>query len=868
MDSDHVSSNTAPAREAGSNEQRYDFFLAHDGPDLAQAEALFDALKARRYRVFLDSMCVKFGDRWDVVIPAAQRVSRATVALIPAAPGPEYYKSEEIAAAIDLARIEGAQHRVVPVYLKGPRVPSDTPYGLRRLRSVFVEIEGGMLGVAERLAEVVPSPIGHGQGDASEEITRSASELNRLEEARAHRLAEGKPIDELNTKIADIKRGLRGHGGRIQPGDVLDHRYQIKERLGDGGFATVWKAYDTREKAFVAVKVLHAHRAADRSAVERFCRGARCMHELSHPRIVRVREHGCREGGFHFFVMDYLAGGNLRDAVLAKRISRDQALPTILKLGEALQCAHDSGLVHRDVKPANILLDRADQPHLTDFDLVRAADSTGGTKTSALGSFVYAAPEAMERGQDADARSDVFSLAMTTAFGLYGNDLPIRAFRATERFMAELTCHPGVRAVLLKAVESAPEQRYATVTAFCSALRDAASATIRDRDPRRRPADIELSKPDSGRAGGTVLQDRVAGWIRTVNRRRALLVTLLLAAGAIAFGLIVTSPTRPTVATHSGPTADPDIGTGPRKEDVTASPDAGVAGTAFGLTVTSPTRPTVATHSGRAAEPDIGTGARKEDVTASPDAGVAATRDEELLGAASSIDWAHIKGGTFLMGSTEGDDDERPVHKVTLTEFWMSKTEITVGQYRACVAEGKCTEPRSGGMCTWAADANGNLPVNCVDWNQARTFAQWVGGDLPTEAQWEYACRAGTTTRYWSGDTEKALGNVGWYGKNSGNRVHVVGEKPASPWGLHDMHGNLWEWCRDLYGPYAEGEQSDPTGPAEGSRGGSTRVLRGGSRWDVAVWARSAFRSRLDPSYRFFGIGFRVVRPAAPSSRF
>ena len=128
---------------------------------------------------------------------------------------------------------------------------------------------------------------------------------------------------------------------------------------------------------------------------------------------------------------------------------------------------------------------------------------------------------------------------------------------------------------------------------------------------------------------------------------------------------------------------------------------------------------------------------------------------------------------------------------------------------------------------------------------------------LPTEAQWEYACRAGTETEYWFGDDEAGLERVGWYGKNSGRKPHPVGGKAANPWGLHDVHGNVWEWCEDGFDSsyYQRSPADDPKGPP----GRALRVVRGGSWYNAARNLRCASRFRNRPEYRYDYLGFRVA---------
>lgn len=192
----------------------------------------------------------------------------------------------------------------------------------------------------------------------------------------------------------------------------------------------MWEAEDRVQHARVAVKVLHADLAGDETRRARFFRGARVMSELRHASIARVLAPEELDGGFHYFVMELLTGGDLASAVMTGKVPKDRVVPLILKIGEALTFAHEQvdGFIHRDVKPPNILLDEEGNPKLSDFDLVAAKDTTGGTRTGAMGSFLYAAPELLSRPQEADHRADVFGLGMTALFCLHGEPLTDEAF--------------------------------------------------------------------------------------------------------------------------------------------------------------------------------------------------------------------------------------------------------------------------------------------------------------------------------------------------------------------------------------------------------------------------------------------------------
>jgi len=231
-----------------------------------------------------------------------------------------------------------------------------------------------------------------------------------------------------------------------------------------------------------------------------------------------------------------------------------------------------------------------------------------------------------------------------------------------------------------------------------------------------------------------------------------------------------------------------------------------------------------------------------------------------------------IPAGSFTMGSPSGEDgrfDDEVQHLVTLTHgFLMSRTEVTQAQYEAVMGDNP-------------SDHEGaDLPVEQVSWFDAVKFcnalskreglslAYRINGNgvtwdhsangyrLPTEAEWEYACRAGTATRFHTGDRERDLGKAGWYDGNASGETHPVGEKSANSWGLYDLHGNVWEWCWDLYGDYKIGRATNPAGPVQGSY----RVLRGGSCYYSARGCRSAFRDGSAPGSRYWNDGFRVVR--------
>ena len=239
--------------------------------------------------------------------------------------------------------------------------------------------------------------------------------------------------------------------------------------------------------------------------------------------------------------------------------------------------------------------------------------------------------------------------------------------------------------------------------------------------------------------------------------------------------------------------------------------------------------------------------------------------------------WKTIPAGEGWIGSPEQEDgryeSEGPRHRISVTQpFQLAAVPVTQAQFALF-------DPSKADV------EHPDLPAVNITWEEAVEFCAWLsklpgfeGARLSTEEEWEYACRASTATAYWKGKEEKHLAEVGWYDGNSGGEVHPVGEKPANPWGLYDMHGNVWEWTasqwKDDYSKQASGITVDPADlPADLAAASADsaasprvdRVFRGGCYWDLARRARSACRSIGDPGLRVQVLGFRVLLPFAPS---
>ena len=264
-----------------------------------------------------------------------------------------------------------------------------------------------------------------------------------------------------------------------------------------------------------------------------------------------------------------------------------------------------------------------------------------------------------------------------------------------------------------------------------------------------------------------------------------------------------------------------------------------------------------------------------------------AARDADLtilLPGGVPLFFRRVPAGTFLMGSRGFYRDEEPIHRVVIPrDFFLGTFVVTQAQYRAVASRCPALE-KNPAPSHFKGD---RLPVEQLSWLDAEAFCNWLTASkslpsgiaqarLPYEAEWEYACRAGSRTEYYSGDGEAALADVGWFIDNLENRTHAVDELPEKhPLGLHGLHGNVWEWCADVYNDNAYRRRADDWAACAWSEADAGtkksadifRVLRGGSWFNSARLCRSAVRGRDRPDGRNRDVGFRVCLVRGPADR-
>ena len=583
---------------------------------------------------------------------------------------------------------------------------------------------------------------------------------------------------------------------------------EILELLGQGGMGAVYKARQPGLDRLVALKVLPPGIGYDAAFAERFKREARSLARLNHPNIVAVYDFG-EAAGLYYFVMEYVDGVNLRQMERAERLAPREALGIVVQVCEALQFAHDEGIIHRDIKPENILLDKKGRVKIADFGLAKLlakapTDFTLTQPEQRMGTPAYMAPEQLERPAEVDQRADIYSLGVVFYEMLTG-ELPLGRFAPpSQKFQVDVRLDE----VVLKALEKEPARRYQ----HASEVKTDVEEISRGPQAAAAPAPAAAQHPGKGR------QTRTA-WIVAAIIVGALVLLALVAVPIVGgLGVLLLRP-----KTIMRPAEPPGPEEGPIEWSVPA------------------TVPTAGTQLAPAA----------------PTAAAPAELTLNLGGVTARM--VLIPAGNFMMG--EGEDR----HAVTISKpFYLGVTEVTQAQYEAVMG---ANPSEYKGATT---------PVECVSWDDAAEFCRKLSEKtgqtvrLPTEAEWEYACRAGTQTEFSFGADPSALGDYAWHGGNSGYYPHPVGRKKPNAWGLYDMHGNVHEWCADWYGEYPKGPVTDPTGPASGT----VRVLRGGSwGYDKPINFQCANRQVSAPTDRFRRNGFRVVVsvpgppvPAAPAA--
>jgi formylglycine-generating enzyme required for sulfatase activity/tRNA A-37 threonylcarbamoyl transferase component Bud32 len=563
---------------------------------------------------------------------------------------------------------------------------------------------------------------------------------------------------------------------------AIEERYTDIEPINQGGMGQVFKARDRNLRRAVAIKQMLRGYIGNQDAIKRFLRETQIAGGLNHPHIITVYDSGMSPLG-PYLVMEYATGGDLGTLCQTGALDPSVVIEYGIQICKALKRTHQEGIIHRDIKPQNILLQSHDPSEpfvakIADFGLAWGGSQSLMSQPNAhAGTAYYRSPEQTLGSKAIDARSDIYSLGATLYHLLTGIP-PIQ-------FLWERV-PDTMRELISTSTKWTPEDRYASVKEMQQALEDC--------------------RNDS----------------------------------------------------ESFPKSTSNIPT---------------------------------THLHKAQAPVL----KPQGFSA------LSTREEtspmEFINSLG-MKFSLIPAGQFVMGSPKSEKgrfENETQHEVIFTRpFYMGVYPVTRGEFQAFVKEsGYRTEAESDGQGAyywtgneWKKDPKIDWrtpgfqqedtdPIVCVSWNDAQAYCRWLNllkmGDyrLPTESEWEYACRANSVTSFFFGDDGSQIDEYGWYhgnrklSRNAGwfvgekrkDGTQPVGQKKPNDWGLHDMHGNVWEWCSDWYGAYPGGAVTNPKGPSDGLY----RVFRGGGWGSEVASCRSARRFKREPFHRSSRLGIRLA---------
>lgn len=559
--------------------------------------------------------------------------------------------------------------------------------------------------------------------------------------------------------------------------------------------ATVYLAQDPAIDRPVAIKLMAHQFAHDQKLRDRFNQEARLVARLKHPAIIDIYDFGEYDDQ-PYLVMPYLTGGSLRDR-LTRPFTLDEVVSLLDRLGPALESAHRAGVIHRDIKPDNILFDDEGNPYLSDFGIARQEGVTFGT--AVLGTPSYISPEQVTGDKTISSRSDIYSLG-AMVYELLAGRPPFLGDTATllsqhvQQSIPDIQPHNpdlpfAIQPVLEKAMAKEPANRYPTVTAFINTLRSLLSAgqqqaittivesrpvltppTRQDTPPPIASPEVTPATPVSSPNGST---------------RSPYLVLAIGIGGVILFLLVGAILVWPAVK----PALTPAI-------------------------------------------------------------------DDSRISDVDGMRQFYVPAGNFLMGNNNGEADEQPQHTIYLDGYWIDETEVTNAMYAQCVADGSCSEPQNSNRYNHSDYTN--HPIVMVDWDKAKTYCTWAGRTLPTEAQWEKAARGDDGRNYPWGNQSPTCDLLNYSGCIFDTTPVGGYLDGATPYGALDMLGNVWEWVVDWYAGdyYSNSPAQNPLGP----QFGDTRIIRGGSWTSNSSVTQITNRSELAPDGHNYFVGFRCAQ--------
>ena len=653
--------------------------------------------------------------------------------------------------------------------------------------------------------------------------------LSNAEEAKArHQNVESFIQDLIESKLLtkfQVEQLIAGKGDSLAFG-----KYIIQEKLGAGGMGQVYKAYHPEAAKLVAIKVILPQGKWDAESIKRFEREVKASEKLVHPNIIAVLDSGGINGQL-FMVMELIEGKDLFELINEKgKLPVNEAVAYIIQAARALEHAHANGVIHRDVKPANLIADSKGLLKIVDMGLakIQAGENEDivsmlTTNTAIMGSADFMSPEQTVSTKNVDARTDIYSLGASFYFLLTA-----KVMYPQKTAFSKLIAHrqapisslkfmrPEVSQklddVYTKMVAKKVEDRYQSMTKL---ILDLEALEKESRAQNRLKQDPALNPFQVNGVNFLDLDDISIKPKKSVgifaNKKIALFCAgLFVAIGLLFVMLFITKNTWV-------------------KNDLNNTNDA---------------------HEAFLEPPFDNNQAQEAQQALAKNLGleVETTLD---LGTGVNLAMILIPQGKFIMGSPlsePGHKSDEAQHQVVFSRpYFIGKYEVTQEQWEAVMGDNP------------SQIKGAKLPVTNISWLDCQNFISKLNAKtesnyrLPTEAEWEFACRSGAKSAYSVGD--KITKNDSNFENVKGSAKPVGSYKPNA-FGLYDMHGNVWEFCSDWYGAYSAGKSLDPMGV----KNGRDHVLRGGSFFVDGLLLRSSTRDFVAPDFHNVVIGFRLAK--------
>ncbi len=608
--------------------------------------------------------------------------------------------------------------------------------------------------------------------------------------------------------------------------------YIIEGLLGRGGMGSVYLATHVHLKKKAALKVLLEQFSEDASIKSRFVNEASLLHDLHHKNIVLQKEF-FEENGRLVLVLEYVDGNPL-DKMIGQDVGPipwEKALPLFTQILDGIGYAHSKGIVHRDIKPANVLISKEGTVKITDLGIAKIAGEQGMTRTGAqMGTLYYESPEQIKGAKDVDHRSDIFSLGMTLYEMLAGR-LPFEKGGDTSEFEI-------MNLVVNRAENLDPREYYPHIPEWL--VKTIQKAT--DLNPEKRFQSCEHFKQIIEKYGKLSATESTfwSGKVASVKSEP------------------ITTSKPVSIGSTSPPSNDENKCP---KCAATIRNEMEFCGKCGSNLLKQCPNCNTSIRWFHAFCPKCGSNIQKclqmidkqieqDDIVKEEKENVNKKVVKEFLSLANFV---IIPPGAFLMGSEKGKNAEKPRHNVSISSFELLSTPVTQQMWITLMG----SNPSE-----FQGEKN---PVENVSWWACQKFFKKLNKvdpsymyRLPSEAEWEFSCRAGSKTKYFWGDNHSEKSEFCWYKMNSYGKTRPVAKKKPNAFDLYDMSGNVWEWCADTWFPdYSGASQNQIARVGESS---AFKCIRGGSWKANEDKCRSAYRTALDADTEKNFLGFRIVR--------